>query len=283
MGTRSPGMKLRNFTQDIYFRFFNEYLFTTLARIDTSYAKTIVNLYYGNRPWNEYPLFRCIDKSNLLFVHIPKCGGTSVAMGLGLSHIRHFPASVFYLSDEEKYSNARLFSVIRNPLDRLASILTHFRSATFITAKEKAIFASLGISEDNIEDYLLPLLADKSFRRRLFINTQPGWSGLYANQSDFLVLKNKLLVKNLFTLERIDILEQWLSSKLGKTIKIGHGNSSGRKRKITPSKKLIDATEKYLAMDNQIFQTLTQVGGYALENTPELKIVEKAIATEVIS
>ena len=277
MENRSLGMKIRNFAQDTYFRYFNEYLFTTISRVDTKYAEAIVNLYYRNRPWNEYPIFCSTDRKDLLFVHIPKCGGTSVANSLGLSLIRHFPASVFYLSDRKKFSNARLFAVVRNPLDRLLSILKHFNYSIFATDREKEIFSNLNITEENIEEHLILLLGDKSFRRRLFINTQAGWSGLYTNQSDFLIHKNKLLVKNLFTLERIDVLEKWLSSQLGEAIKIGHSNFSYQKKKLEPSKRLITATEKYLEMDNQIFQNLTKVGGYALENTCELETIEQVI------
>lgn len=53
----------------------------------------------------------------LCFVHIPKTGGMSISEAIGLSGVRHFPASYY----RTKYPDYRLFTVIRGYRDRLVS------------------------------------------------------------------------------------------------------------------------------------------------------------------
>jgi len=271
-------MNLRLFLQDLYFKCFNEHLFTHIARMSPPRAKAIIKLNYKNRPWTQYPHFQSLDNKTLIFIHIPKCGGTSIARALEVREFRHLPASVFYGSNREKFSNSRLFTVLRDPVDRLVSILMHFRSSIFATDREKEVFNTLGLSKNNVDDYLIRILEDRSFRAKLFFNTDPGRSGFSVSQSDYITFNGTLLVKNLFTIEKLDRLQEWLSHQLGKDIQIGHHNSSKRSAKYTPSKKILAAVEKHLATDIQVFRALQEVGGCATENSSELRAIEQVVA-----
>ena len=57
-----------------------------------------------------------------VFIHIPKCGGTSVERALGLAVLNHDTAlqRMKYLG-EKRWRNRVTFSVVRNPYTRLAS------------------------------------------------------------------------------------------------------------------------------------------------------------------
>ncbi len=57
-----------------------------------------------------------------VFIHIPKCGGTSVERALGLAVLNHDTARERFRSlGEKRWRNRLTFSVVRNPYTRLAS------------------------------------------------------------------------------------------------------------------------------------------------------------------
>lgn len=99
---------------------------------------------------NNFNIFE-INKKNIIFIHIPKTGGTSI-----LSHIykyfkindfsvRHYLASEY---DETIWSSAYSFCVVRNPFDRLVS---HWKYHT--TATDSKLFSNLGI--ENYRNFTL--------------------------------------------------------------------------------------------------------------------------------
>jgi len=59
---------------------------------------------------------------NVWFIHIPKCGGTSVKHSLDISTGHQTLGSMKESMDEEFYSNAFIFSFVRNPFSRMQSL-----------------------------------------------------------------------------------------------------------------------------------------------------------------
>ncbi len=271
-------MGLRLFLQDLYYTVFQEHLFTSIGHLPTSLSTPLVKANYGARVWRKYPIFEAKDQSEMIFIHIPKCAGTSVANALGLNQIRHISASVFFLSDQERFSQARCFAVMRDPVERLASLLMHFRSSIFAEQREKAIFSKLSISEENIPNYIYRLSTDTTFRSKIFINTVAGRSGLSVSQADYLLYKDQLLVKNLFSLKRLDQLEIWLSEQLEREIRLPLSNSSSRNRQIDSETEpaLVNSSVE-LFRDHVLYQTLMEAGGVLLEDNPRLRELEQKL------
>lgn len=58
--------------------------------------------------------------ANCLFVHIPKCGGTSVENQIGIFH-GHRSAVYFRAADPALFARAFKCTIVRNPYDRLVS------------------------------------------------------------------------------------------------------------------------------------------------------------------
>ena len=69
------------------------------------------------------PLYRdCFDRHRCIFVHIPKCAGTSVNQGLfGVKTVGHIPAYWHQLHRPERFQAYFKFAFVRNPWDRLVS------------------------------------------------------------------------------------------------------------------------------------------------------------------
>ena len=64
----------------------------------------------------------CFDRQRCIFVHIPKCAGSSLAEGLlGQRNIGHIPLYWHQLADPERFDDYFKFAFVRNPWDRLVS------------------------------------------------------------------------------------------------------------------------------------------------------------------
>lgn len=60
-----------------------------------------------------------------VLVHIPKTGGSSVAQELYGQTINHYPVSIWQMGDPERFLNARVFAILRDPTERLISAIRH--------------------------------------------------------------------------------------------------------------------------------------------------------------
>lgn len=270
-------MDIRLLSQDVYYACLNEHPYSSIQHFNIHLSRAIVRLNYGNRPWAHYPMVKDIKHRDMIFIHVPKCAGTSVANSLGFDNIRHYPASVFFLNNKKNFLDSIFFAVVRNPLDRLASILMHFKSSRFSTKKEKELFSEIGVTEDNLNNYIMRMMEKKLFRRRLFLGTKAGRNGFSVAQNDYIFLKGKLLVKNLFSLNQLGQLENWLSQRLGKKIQFPHNNSSNRKKDLNYNDNLVNASRKWLRKDFLLYQMLSDAGGVILEGDSAIKKIEKVI------
>lgn len=77
-----------------------------------------------------YPYKSYMTKTGVLFIHIPKCAGTSVLKMLGdtAQYRTHVPAYIYKEANIYKYKRYVKFTIVRNPWDRLYSTYTYLRS-----------------------------------------------------------------------------------------------------------------------------------------------------------
>lgn len=267
-------MSAKLLLQDFYFWCFNEHLFSTIGALRPGAASALTRLYYRQRPWKEYPLFPCADERSLLLIHIPKCGGTSIAKALGRNQIRHLPASVFHFSDPARFQALRTCAIVRHPYERMASTLSHFRSVG--TDRDKGLSDRLGLSETDAPRHIADLFGKRGIYRDLFMRSNAGRAGFSASQCDYLCHRNKLLVHNLFTLDRLDEFAGWLSQQLGKPVEIGHHNKSNRNS--APPAAIDDARiASTYALDFRLYDLLKSQGGVALEGSPEIAAISELV------
>ena len=176
---------IRSFVQDLYFLIFGRDFMTHVSYIPSPYNKLLVHLNWPNsRAWNRISYVSCQDKS-LVFIHIPKCAGTSISDFLKIPNV-HMTSSVLLLSNPERFKSSLSFSVIRNPLERRLAILRHMASSPLSQIddrrKYQLFIKKLLESGNYIDIYTDPIL-----RRRAFLNTTSGRSGFASvNQLDWI-------------------------------------------------------------------------------------------------
>ena len=71
---------------------------------------------------------QAIDRAGILYVHIPKTGGTSVSNILYGRNLPHFTASFYQLALGPRFSSLTRFATIRHPTKRLLSAWNFLRA-----------------------------------------------------------------------------------------------------------------------------------------------------------
>jgi hypothetical protein len=69
----------------------------------------------------DLPIPAHIRSKNVLFIHVPKNAGTSVAMQLYQTPLAHRTALFYLRSDTDWFVTRKSFAIVRNPWDRVVS------------------------------------------------------------------------------------------------------------------------------------------------------------------
>jgi hypothetical protein len=95
--------------------------------IPTPIARVLYKLLFRKDRDFSRKLYKHLDSA--IYIHIPKTGGNSIEKSLGLLKTGHKPLKSFELSlTKEEFSDAYVFTVVRNPFTRLASAYYYLKS-----------------------------------------------------------------------------------------------------------------------------------------------------------
>lgn len=179
------------------------------------------------------------DRYRFLFIHIPKCAGTSVRNAvlpyhdadarflkavethpeLGPIDFRHLPLTLLRRLDPEafaKLESYESYALIRDPYRRFRSAMAQ-RAKMYLGTE----MAQLGTSElrDEICRVIDHLQSEPPVLAPEFIH--------FSRQSDFVQADGRRMVGNLFPVERLDLLGQALGRRIGAgRLEVGHVNQT---------------------------------------------------------
>jgi hypothetical protein len=177
------------------------------------------------------------DRYSFVFIHVPKCAGTSVRAAilpyhdaderflktveqypeLGEIDFRHLPLSLLRDLDPEAFGKLKLYNsyaLLRDPFQRFRSAMA--QRAKMHLGKE---FAQLDAREirAEIESVMAYLRSEPAVIAPEFIH--------FARQSDFVQLGSERLVRHLYPVERVDLLVQALGRHIGTdALRVSHAN-----------------------------------------------------------
>ena len=175
--------------------------------------KTFIGRFYQN-PFTP----QMIDK-RILFVHIPKTGGSSVATALIGKPSGHPYLFEFFNANPEYTREFFKFCVVRNPYDRLVSAYAHIAKRE-CTPLFKEIFKQLEIK--TFEDLIKCL--DNNKKCRILTN----YIVHFRTQNE-LIEHSKVKMDRIFKFEEFNSIEAELNTRLNENIKIKKLNASPRK------------------------------------------------------
>lgn len=183
--------------------------------------------------------------SSIIFIHIPKAAGTSITDVLYGQRNGHLTASVVKKGMGPDFDRKYSFSVSRNPYSRLVSA---YKFATQGETHDGAIA--------NPSFYQQPVFSsfERFVKEWLIHQDLLALDNVFKPQHHFVFDNSKLLVNDLFKLEEMDKLEDVLTKRLGKEVKINKKNttkSSEKQERYT--EELKDIVFKLYKKDFELF------------------------------
>ena len=169
----------------------------------------------------EKKMYHYLMDNQLLFVHIPKCGGNSFVHSLGFDEgIGHLGVTDFVLTiPHEKFKSLYKFTIIRNPWDRLVSAYFFLKQGGWGEGDAQWFNQNLSQYED-FESFVMEWLSPKNAILH----------GHFTPQYKYLTIDNNcLLIDKFYKLESLteldNDLEGYLKNPMSSTVR----NASDRK------------------------------------------------------
>lgn len=189
------------------------------------------------------------DGRELIFIHVPKTGGTSLAEAMGVQ-CGHIPVSRYKFRNADRFSKAFSFAFVRNPWDRLFSSFGYLRSAFGINASRDVLWAEENLARfDTFEEFVLGL-KDARIRNRIlpWIHFRP--------QVDWLTVPNRsgIPLDFLGRFENLESEAKTLGNALGMSFTVPHLRKPQKyreDRQFTPE--MVDIVGEIYAADAKQF------------------------------
>lgn len=169
-----------------------------------------------------------LKNNTLLFIHIPKAAGTSISKVIYGKRLGHFSYSEYhsYLAPK-RFEKFTAFSVVRNPYARLVSAYEYAKSGG---TKDGAIA--------NAAQYQEPVFSsfDSFVKNWLVIQDLKEVELVFRPQVEFLRMsdnESEYFLANLFKLEEVEKLEEFLTYQLGEEVILPHSNRNGAQRNLS--------------------------------------------------
>ena len=122
------------------------------------------------------PYIPANDDTRSIFIHVPKCAGTSVARSIYGSSDSHLPISRYAAFDPKRFEHYFKFTFVRNPWDRLLSAYTYLAPG----AKGETPWSHQNLREFRDFEAFVLALRDPATRKRVlrFLHFRPQISWL---------------------------------------------------------------------------------------------------------
>lgn len=165
---------------------------------------------------------------NVIFIHIPKCAGSSLLNAYLGYQLGHISAKQYFLYNPLFYRKAEVFSICRHPVKRFISAYDHLKRLT-LWQEEAVISIKRKIQEYDDIDTFIQKLGENSF----IIQSQ--W---FRPQYTFVTISGYVAVNKIFKLEDLDEnfseIQRYLGVEFSVLNRINARAESSEKITLTP-------------------------------------------------
>lgn len=164
----------------------------------------------------------------VLYIHIPKTGGTSVINALGFNKTTHLKAEEIFNSKDKKLLTQRYsFTVVRHPISRFLSLynyacleVSYYHDNINPEKAEYGIHLDYELLKDvDINTCVQYLIEGKLQHDHAWNHWDPQFTWLYSSN-------DRLLIKKIYKLEDLKKLEYDLTSVIGDEFRLPKLNQS---------------------------------------------------------
>ncbi|MEO4045289.1 sulfotransferase family 2 domain-containing protein [Hoeflea sp. CAU 1731] len=186
--------------------------------------------------------------NEIIFVHIPKTGGNSIAKAIfGTGGRGHYSLAQYYRSNPTLFRRSFKFGITRNPWDRIVSSF-HYLKQGGMTKSDKE-FGDTFLANLNFGSFIVKLSDDNEYLTKVlrWIHFRP--------QIDFVQINNQTTMDYLGKLESIDEALNAISEIVKRNVVIKKFNASNHEdyRKYYKESQLVDIVENIYKRDVQQF------------------------------
>lgn len=188
-------------------------------------------------------------KTGCIFIHVPKAAGTSIAHALyGRTIANHYPASLYYKISKKEFKKYFVFSVVRNPWDRLVSAYEFIKQGgtKYVKPPSHEIYNSGEFS--NFESFVTKIVTRSDFT---------SLDMVFQHQHYFICdANNNILVDYVGRFEQLDELSQVIKSKIGFTFNLPSLNKTSQRDDYSSyySRKTKDLVAQFYGVDIELFK-----------------------------
>jgi hypothetical protein len=193
-----------------------------------------------------------ITQAGVLFIHVPKSGGTSISQRLYGRNLPHYPASFYRSVFPAEAMSIPSFAVIRHPIERFVSAYAFLRDwGTDIMACDR--YERLAIGDMGSIDAVVDRLHGRGTKLAFLPDA-------FRSQCSYIASEDgRVIVDRLFSLNRASgfssELERWLGGE-----RLPHINATGSEN-ITVSEETRHKVAEIYASDFALYRSLVDHGG----------------------
>ncbi len=191
----------------------------------------------------RYP--RVFDKQKFIFIHIPKTAGKSLTKVLGSGGACHLSWRHYQGILEENIKDYYVFTIVRDPVDRLISSYTYMKSG-----------GNRSIEDLRIKrDWIDPFNSFDEFVKESLSKSNVISSRKFRPQTTFLENEDGYIEQqiNIFRFENLHQAYREISEQLNIKKPLPHINSSNRGREVTISSESASIINEIYSRDFQNF------------------------------
>lgn len=195
-------------------------------------------------------------KGKILFIHIPKNAGSSIAKGLGFEITTHIKASEIEESYNVNFFKDKFsFAIVRNPVERFLSLYHYARMEISLYHNNINPSNSLYgkhldydiLKDASLYECALLLTQNKLLHDKSWNQWEPQYTWIYNKL-------NEKLIPNVYKIEELKYLEKDIYSKFNINLNLAVLNKSNKLQEINNlDNKTISILKEYYKQDFELF------------------------------